>query len=252
MVGVPEGLNELVRSLLPGSEIVGVEGLAPDTGGDDTRKVEGYGLPLRVMVRDPHGASRVLVFRTASSNIFGHDRRSDRAQGMLLSFDTFGAIPDHVRALDVGAILPHGRLLSLRESGEFYLITTFAEGRMYAEDLRRIATEGIARPTDLARCEALARWLVRLHAQRLAEPDAYVRAVRDLLGHGEGIFGMVDGYGPGVPAAPPGRLRAMRAPMATSTPSTWSSRRGPTRASPSSTRAVAARATRPTTSPAWR
>jgi hypothetical protein len=30
--------------------------------------------------------------------------------------------------------------------------------------------------------------------------------VRDLLGHGEGIFGIVDAYGPDVPAAPAARL----------------------------------------------
>jgi hypothetical protein len=208
MAEVPKGLEQLVRRLFPGSEIAGVEPLAPDTGAGDTQKVEGYGVPLRVTVRGPEGG-RVLVFRTASSNIFGHDRRSDRAQVMLLSFDTFGQIPDHVRALDTGAILPGGRLLSLGESGEFYLFTTFAEGRMYAEDLRRIAAEGASGPSDRARCEALARWLVRLHQERIADADGYRRAVRDLLGHGEGIFGMVDGYGPDVPGAPPERLRAI-------------------------------------------
>lgn len=202
-------LDQLVAQLFPGSRIEALQPLAPDTGGDDTHKVEGYGRPLRVTVSGPRGERRVLVFRTATSNIFGHDRRSDRAQGMLLCFDTFGAIPDHVRALDVGAIAPSGRLLSLREGGEFYLLTTFAEGRMYADDLRRIAAAAVATDADLARCVALARWLVRLHAQRIADPAGYTRAVRDLLGHGEGIFGMTDGYGPGVPGAPPARLRAI-------------------------------------------
>lgn len=204
---IPEGLRELVRRLLAGAEVVQAAPLAPDTGGGDTLKAGGYGVPLRVTVRLPDGAGRTLVLRTATSNVFGHDRRSDRADQMLLSFDTFPLIPDHVQALDVGAILPEGRLLSLREGGEFYLLTTFAEGRMYSEDLRRVAAGGEAGPRDLARCEALARWLVELHARRLADPDGYRRAVRDLVGHGEGIFGMVDGYGQGVPGAPPERLR---------------------------------------------
>ena len=186
-----------------------METLAPDTGTGDTRKVEGYGRPLRLTLRDPRGGSRILVFRTATSNIFGHDRRSDRAANMLLSFDTFNGIPDHVRALDAGAILPDGRLLSLGGGGEFYLLTDFAEGRMYSGDLRRIAASARSSTADLARCEALARWLVRLHAQSVDEPPSYVRAVRDLLGHGEGIFGMVDGYGSDVPAAPAARLRAI-------------------------------------------
>jgi hypothetical protein len=206
---IPEGLRELVGRLEPGSEVVAVEPLAPDTGEGETRKGGGYGVPLRVTVRDARGASRVLVFRTATSNVFGHDRRADRAAEMLLAWDTFNAVPDHVRALDVGTILPGGRLLSVREGGEFYLLTSFAEGRMYAEDLRAAAARGEATVQDLARAEALAGWLVRLHAGKLSDPDAYRRAVRDLVGHGEGIFGMVDGYGPEVPGAPPGRLRRL-------------------------------------------
>jgi hypothetical protein len=147
-----------------------------------------------------------LVFRTASTNVFGHDRRSDRACETLLGYDTFGLVPDHVAALDVGAIATGGRLVSLRESGEFYLVTTFAEGRLYADELRSIAARGEATPLDLARCEALAGWLVRLHAQRIADADGYRRAVRDLVGSGEGVFGMVDGYGPSVPSGEPERL----------------------------------------------
>jgi hypothetical protein len=202
-------LDDLVRWLFPGSSVEEVQPLAPDTGSGETRKVEGYGAPLRVTVRTGQGGRRTLVFRTATSNPFGHDRRSDRAGGMLLSFDTFNELPDHVRALDVGTILRDGRLLSLGEGGEFYLLTDFAQGSLYSEHLRRIAARGKAEGHDLARCEALARWLVRLHGRRIDEPEAYVRAVRDLLGHGEGIFGMVDGYGRDAAGAGPGRLRAI-------------------------------------------
>ena len=209
MADAPEGLRQLVRWLFPGSEIAGVEALAPDTAHGDTEKAGGYGVPLRVAVREPAGGTRTLVFHTASANIFGHDRRSDRAGGMLLCFDTFPLVPDHVQALDVGAVLPGGKLLSLGQSGEFYLLTTFAPGRTYAEDLRHVAAGGRAGDLDLARCEALARWLARLHRERVPGTDGYRRAVRDLVGHGEGIFGMVDGYGADVPGAPPSRLREL-------------------------------------------
>ncbi|HUJ24702.1 MAG TPA: phosphotransferase [Myxococcales bacterium] len=211
MAAVHDRISELVGSLFPEAVVESIETLAPDSGPGPagTRKVEGYGEPMRVALRGPKGEGRTLVFRTASTNIFGHDRRSDRAAGMLLSYDTFPAMPDHVRALDVGAILGDGRLVSLRGSGEFYLLTTFAEGRMYANHLRRIAAECASTPDDLARCESLACWLARLHGQRIVDPDAYTRAVRDLLGHGEGIFGMVDGYGPDVLGASPARLRAI-------------------------------------------
>ncbi len=208
MASVPAGLAELLGSLFPGCSIAGVELLAPDTATGDTEKAGGYGAPLRVALSGA-GAPAVVVFRTATANVFGHDRRSDRAQQMLLSFDTFGRIPDHIRALDVGAVLPGGRLVSLREGGEVYLLTTFAEGRLYAEDLRRIASEGTSGADDAARCRARARWLVAPPADRGEDADGYRRAVRDLVGHGEGIFGMVDGYPGGAPGCPPERLRAV-------------------------------------------
>jgi hypothetical protein len=210
MGAYPEGLAALARSLFPGASLERVEPLAPDVapGGED-EKALGYGRPLKVTVRDDAGALHVLVFRTQTANEFGHDRRADRFEGALLAWDLFGRIPGHVRALDVGAIGDDGGLVSLRGTGEPYLVTEWAEGALYAEDLRRIAREGRAGPLDLARCDALADALVRLHAVRLDDPPAWRRAVRDLVGHGEGVFGMVDGYPDGVPAAPPARLRAI-------------------------------------------
>jgi hypothetical protein len=206
MIKAPPGLIQLVASIAPGGRITDVQPLAPDTGGTGTTaKAAGYGAPMKVIVEDASGELHVLVFRTATANDFGHDRRADRAAGALLSFDTFHGIPQHVPALDVGAIASDGKLVSLRDSGEFYLVTAFARGAPYAEDLRRVAKEGI-RGIDRARCEALARYLVELHANKGGRPAQYVRSVRDTVGSGEGIFGVVDGYPPGVPMAPSARL----------------------------------------------
>lgn len=199
------GLDELrvaLESLYPGARLVRCEPLGSDSGASVARKDAGYGEPLKLTLEERSGALRALVLRTASANEFGHDRRSDRAGEILLAFDTFAAVPDHIRAVDVGAVTPAG-LRSLRDAGELYLLTTFAEGRLYAEDLRRIAREGVADARDLDRCDALARWLVALHAGPCpADAVAWRRAVRDLVGHGEGVFGVVDAYPPDVPGAP--------------------------------------------------
>ncbi len=205
-------LEALVRSVSPGAVLEKVEPLAPDAAtatGTDEEKGLGYGRPLRLTLREPDGRRRFLVFRTQTANEFGHDRRADRVEGAVLAYDLFGRIPGHVRALDVGAIGEGGRLVSLRGTGEPYLVTDWAEGSLYADDLRRLAREGTAGSWDLARADALAAWLVRLHAHGVDDPPAWRRAVRDLLGHGEGIFGMVDGYPPDAPGAPPARLRAI-------------------------------------------
>jgi hypothetical protein len=114
-----------------------------------------------------------------------------------------------VRALDVGARGRDGELVSLRRAGEFYLLSTYAPGTLYADDLRRLSQEPVLLDQDLRRTAALARYLAELHKERVDHPGGYARAIRDLVGHGEGIFGIVDGYGPNVPAAPPERLQAI-------------------------------------------
>ena len=206
-----DALRAHLARLYPGRRVVELEPLTPDGGaaGSATAKAAGYGEPVRVVLADARGDRLELVWRTASANEFGHDRRADRAAEALLAFDDFAHIPDHIQAVDVGAIRATGELVSLRDTGEHYLITTYARGSIYADDLRRIAATG---PTDgdLARVDALARYLGRLHAP-IAAPHAYRRAVRDLVGAGEGIYGIVDGYPGDAPAAPPARLRALEA-----------------------------------------
>jgi len=207
--GQTAALERLVAGIVPGGTLLSVEPLAPDTGSGATEKAEGYGKPLRVRVRDEGGRERTLVFRTMVANEFGHERRADRWAEAVLAFDAFGRIPGHVRPLDVGGILPGGRLASLRDAGEPYLVTTWADGTLYADDLRRIAARGEAGPLDRARCEALAGYLARLHAERVADPVAWRRALRDLVGSGEGIAGLCDAYPDETPGAPRARLEAL-------------------------------------------
>lgn len=206
-------LQRLVAQCLPGAELLDARPFRVDDADvqdDATTKGGGYGEPLRVRVKESDGRTSTLVFHTAKPDVFGHDRRADRAAEMLLAWDTFGAIPRHVEALDVGAVLRDGSgLVSLRDAGEFYLVTRYAEGRLYADELRRVARDAVATADDLRHAATLARYLAELHTGRVDGDARYLRAARDLVGSGEGIFGMVDGYPPDVPMAPPSRLEAL-------------------------------------------
>jgi aminoglycoside phosphotransferase (APT) family kinase protein len=206
------GISELIERIAPGARVLDIAPLGSDSSaGGGTVKAKGYGVALLVTVTNPEagGATSKLVFHTADSDEFGHDRRADRAASAILAYDTYPLIPDHVRALDVGTVGADGHLASLRGAGEFYLVTRYAEGQIYAEDLRSIARRGHATTLDDDRCDALAHHLAALHAERISHPFAYRRSIRDLVGHGEGIYGIIDSYPSDVPAAPPARLQAI-------------------------------------------
>lgn len=151
------------------------------------------------------GESRKLVFHVAQSNSFGHNRRADRAADAVLAFDTFGLIPNHAAAVDFGVMLPED-LLSLNGADEFFLITEYAKGEPYAHNLTAIGSRGALLDEDIKQCDALAVYLSELHSKKIADPDAYRRSIRDLVGHGEGIFGLVDNFPSNVAGAPKERI----------------------------------------------
>ncbi|HVV87754.1 MAG TPA: phosphotransferase [Kofleriaceae bacterium] len=207
-----EALRRLALRLFPGGVVEEIAPLGDDVAAaaliDATRKGTGYGVPVRIRVRDAAGARHALVFHTARGDDYGHDRRADRAAEMLLAFDTYGRVPHHAAALDVGFLDADGDTRSVAHTGEPYLVTAWIEGDLYADDLRRIALHG-ADDRDRRRVDALADYLAALHRARGGRPAVYTRAVRDLVGSGEGIFGMIDGYPADVPSAPPARLLAL-------------------------------------------
>lgn len=167
-------------------------------------KGHGYGHPLRVTF-EHRGVTRDCTLRTMAADPFGHERRADRFDGLVLAYDQFPHYARHVAPIDVGYITEDGALRSIGR-GEPFLLTTFVEGELYAHDLTRLARESRPSSHDTARANALAEYLAALHAERMP-PAGRRRSTRDLVGHGEGIFGLVDGYESDDPVATPERLR---------------------------------------------
>jgi aminoglycoside phosphotransferase (APT) family kinase protein len=198
---LPEAVAARLTELEGASvELLQIGSIAEDRAEGELKQI-GYGEPVLVRYR-VRGAEKRCVLHTMSPNWFGHDRRSDRAALVLLAADTFDQVPRHTRVLDVGTVDARGGLVSLRGDGEFWLLTEYADGTLYARDLRAIEVRGSAEPRDLARAEALAAYLAELHREPLAAPpELYQRALRDAVGSGEGIFGIVDSYPVGGPVA---------------------------------------------------
>jgi aminoglycoside phosphotransferase (APT) family kinase protein len=198
-----------LRERDPHLRVIGVKRLGSDVlRTDATYKAQGYGEPVLVIARSL-GDERRYVLHFFGANGHGHERPSDRVAEALLAAETYPRVVAHVKPVDVGVIEPGGRWVSLAHGGEPYLLTEWKDGSLYVDELRALAERGETVEGDRDRVRSMVRYLERLHVTVARDGGAYVRAVRDVVGHGEGVFGVIDGYPSDVPAAPPERLRAI-------------------------------------------
>ncbi len=153
----------------------------------------GYGSPVVIEAR-VGGRPWRMVLETMRPGPHGHEHMADRAHAMLWDYATYNCLPRHARALDVGAFTPQGWLRSVADAREFFLLSEFVEGEEYQRDLARIARTGKLERQDMARARALADYLVEIHGVKKRFPGLYRRALRDLIGHGECLMGVVDSY----------------------------------------------------------
>jgi len=156
-------------------------------------KAFGYGTPVFIEY-ESGGERNQAVLETMSPSSYGHDHFSDRAQAVLWEHSAFNNLPRHVRSLDSGVFLNSGAIISTGDAEEFFLLTEFVRGQGYFKDLDRIRESGIADDSDLGRAMALSDYLVEIHARKHNVPAMYTRRIRDLLGHGECIMGLIDNY----------------------------------------------------------
>ena len=164
------------------------------SGSPDELKGFGYGVPY--LIEFTLGAeTKRVVLETMRPEGFGHDHFADRAGILLWQHSAFNKLPKHVRSVDVGSFVGDCETLrSLGDCCEFFLLTEFAEGQLYHVDLDRIRLSGGMLDLDEERCVALAEYLGEIHSVKHSEPGLYYRRIRDLVGHGEGIFGLTDSY----------------------------------------------------------
>ncbi|MEM2412345.1 MAG: phosphotransferase [Candidatus Bathyarchaeia archaeon] len=193
-----EALRQYLSSLYGGGvEICCVWRLGCEkAGGVKDLKGFGYGVPYVIEFRVGGEVKRV-VLETMRPEGFGHDFASDRAQILLWQHSAFNKLPRHVRSVDVGAFTLNGKgLKSLGDCGEFFLLTEYVEGTLYHVDLDRIKATGEMTSLDEKRCLALSDYLVNIHSVKKEAPWLYVRRIRELVGHGECIMGLLDSYPP--------------------------------------------------------
>ena len=157
----------------------------------------GYGTPYVIEFTVGRESKRV-VLETVRPGSFGHDHFSDRAQILLWQHSAFNKLPKHVRSVDVGAFTTEGNLKSVGDCTEFFIVTEVIEGKPYFQDLERIKEQKSLTVSDVDRCKALSDYIADVHTEKKDAPQIYVRQVRDLIGHGECIMGLIDSYPAGL------------------------------------------------------
>ena len=162
---------------------------------DPHAEIKGFGYGSPTLVAYTAGKTDFkIVIRPVQRNGYGRERKSDRIAEVWRDFGNFGLLPQHVPAVDIIGVKPDKRLVSLNEVDECLLVTDFAEGEPYATDLVRLGRTGVVTALDDERAQVLATYLVKIHRIKHADPLLWRRRLRDLVGHGEGIMGIIDGY----------------------------------------------------------
>lgn len=158
----------------------------------------GYGKPYLVEFEcggnGGGGELKEVVISTMKGDGFGHDHFSDRAQIMLWQHHAFNTLPGHVKSCDVGYVTKSGRMESVSGAEEFFIVCDKVEGEEYVNDLNRLREGVKVSGLDKERVSALASYLAGIHAIKKDDPQLYVRRIRELVGHGECIFGLTDSY----------------------------------------------------------
>jgi len=155
----------------------------------------GFLLVFRIGDVEKHVVLRVVRGDTG----WGHDYLGDRASLLILQHRLFNIAPRGTssRSIDVACVRKDGSLVSLGNALEFFSLVEElrdADGKPYSEDLFNIARRGELTDMDRERCAAVVDYLVNLHSEKIRNDVLYKRHIRDLIGHGEMLMGVVDTY----------------------------------------------------------
>ena len=153
----------------------------------------GYGKPLLIRFSADGEDKTAVLSSMRTEGGFGHDHFSDRAQILIWQHSTFNKLPKHVKSIDVGYFTSDGKLKSAGDAEEYFVLMEEVDGTEYFYDLEQIS-ESDATGQDVGRAQALADYLAVIHANRSDDQELYVRRIRDTVGHGECIMGLMDSY----------------------------------------------------------
>jgi len=152
----------------------------------------GYGKSMKVTY-EKDGIEQQVVFSIMRGDQYGHQFYWDRAAILMFEYDTGARMEKHIKPQGLGYIDEDSHLIPVKKPREFFIVNKLAEGKPYFSNLEAIK-RGKLYPKDIEMTREFARWLARLHSQKMEAPDIYLRRIRQLIGDSECIWGLIDGY----------------------------------------------------------
>jgi aminoglycoside phosphotransferase (APT) family kinase protein len=149
-----------------------------------------------------------LILKALRGDIgLGHDYPSDRAAVLLLAKKSYNALPHHVKAIDVATIKRDDSIRTVEEGRDFFLVMEEAIGENYFRDMERMRGKVELDSHDRMRIKTMVKYLSDIHSikpvpsldeirgQGKRSRNLYLRKIRDIIGHGECLMGVLDTYG---------------------------------------------------------
>jgi hypothetical protein len=153
--------------------------------------VQGSGFLIELQT--PRGEESYVV-KTLLKEGLGHDYPSDRAAVFLLDLDEYRNLPRHVKAIDVLSEMEDGSVKSIGGGKEYYLLMEQASGKDYFKDLVEFSRKEKLSQEDKQKIKAMTSYLAEIHSVKKDSKTLYWRKLRDTVGHGECLMGVLDTY----------------------------------------------------------
>jgi len=156
-----------------------------------------HGIGFSIDMIDKNGNEKKYILKTLRGEGFGQDYPADRASVLIRALMDYNLLPKHVKAINVGSIQNNGKLLSIGNPNDFFIVMEEGKGKDYWNDLDNIREEGVLKGEDRERVKTLAKYLGDIHSVEYDGSNRkhlYRRVTRDFVGHGELTMGVIDTF----------------------------------------------------------
>ena len=132
-----------------------------------------------------------LILKSLIKEGFTHDYLSDRAASLIRAHEDYNLMENHVKSEDVIAN-KDGRLTSIGNAKEFYILMQEARGKDFFNDFDKIKKTKILDSEIKKKIMNISDFLVKIHKKKHKSSSIYRRKMRETISGNGSIIEMLD------------------------------------------------------------